>query len=256
MTDDSQTSDQLPADDGPAEAPACSSVAAEAAARSEAAATTEAILFASDSPMSAAKIAAAAELPVRAVKRAIGDLNDRYTSAGASFRIEAIAGGFQMLTLPAYHDVLKRLGRAKSESKLSQAAMETLAMVAYRQPIIRADVEAVRGVACGELLRGLLDKGLVKIVGRADVIGRPMLYGTTRRFLEVFGLASLDDLPRIEELRSGAPQAEASNDAAPTAEASQPAEKAAPPDQTNDAVPPPAVEQQDDHPVAGSDAHS
>jgi len=172
--------------------------------RAEAAATVEAILFASDSPLPPARISAAAELSVRAVRQAIADLNDRYGSAGAAFRIEAIAGGYQMLTLAAYHDVLSRLLRARSQSKLSQAALETLAIVAYRQPIMRADVEAIRGVACGEMLRSLMEKGLVKIIGRADVLGRPMLYGTTKRFLEVFGLAGLDDLPRVEELRSGA----------------------------------------------------
>ena len=85
--------------------------------------------------------------------------------------------------------------------RLSQAALETLAIVAYRQPILRADVEAIRGVASGEVLRGLMDKQLVKIVGRAEVIGRPMLYGTTRRFLEIFGLKRIEDLPRVEELR-------------------------------------------------------
>jgi len=176
-----------------------------AAGEAEALATVEAILFASDSPLTAARIAAAAELPPRVVNRAVKALNERYEQAGSAFAIEQIAGGFQMLTRPEYNDVLSRLLRAKSDSRLSQAAMEALAIVAYRQPIMRADIEAIRGVACGEVLRGLLDKGLVKIVGRAQVLGRPMLYGTTRRFLAAFGLASLDDLPRVEELRTGAP---------------------------------------------------
>jgi len=168
----------------------------------EIAATVEAILFATDSPLSPAKIAQVAELPgQRAVKDAIAALNERYDRVGCAFRIEAIAGGYQFLTLPQYHDVLSRLLRAKSDSRLSQAAMETLAVVAYRQPILRADIEAIRGVACGEVLRGLLEKGLIKIVGRAEVLGRPMLYGTTRRFLETFGLENLDGLPRVEELR-------------------------------------------------------
>ena len=108
-----------------------------------------------------------------------------------------------MLTLPQYREVLGRLHKARSESKLSQAALESLAIVAYRQPILRADVEAIRGVASGEVLRTLMEKQLVKIVGRAEVIGRPMLYGTTRRFLDVFGLGSIEDLPRVEELRGG-----------------------------------------------------
>ncbi len=180
-------------------------MSAESAERAEAAATVEAILFTAEAPLTAARISTVAELPPRIVKSAVAALNERYERAGAAFRIEAIAGGYQMLTLPEYHDVLSRLLRVRSESRLSQAAMETLAIVAYRQPILRADVEAIRGVACGEVLRGLLEKNLVKIVGRAQVLGRPMLYGTTRRFLQAFGLEKLDDLPRVEELRSGAP---------------------------------------------------
>ena len=187
-------------DNGPAE-----SKSPEAAAAEEAAATVEAILFTSDSPVPAAKIAQIGDLPgQRVVKKSIAALNARYEAVGSAFRIEEIAGGFQMLTCPEYHDVLSRLLKARKDARLSQAAMETLAIVAYRQPILRADIEAIRGVACGEVLRGLMEKQLVKIVGRADVIGRPMLYGSTRRFLEAFGLASLKDLPNVEELRTGA----------------------------------------------------
>jgi segregation and condensation protein B len=189
--------DALDAEDGPDDA-------LDDAARAEIAATVEAILFATDNPLSEAKIAQVAELPGRrAVKEAIRTLNQRYEQMGCAFTIERIAGGFQMLTREQYHDVLARLLRVKSESKLSQAAMETLAVVAYRQPIMRADVESIRGVACGDMIRKLMEKNLVKIVGRAEVLGRPMLYGTTQRFLEVFGLNSLDDLPNVEELRGG-----------------------------------------------------
>ena len=162
----------------------------------------EALLFSSDSPLSAGRLAQAAGVKGQAgVSRAVETLNSRYQADGAAFTIEAIAGGYQMMTRPEYNDVLRRLRRAKADSRLSQAALETLAIVAYRQPILRADVEAIRGVACGDVIRGLMDKQLLKIVGRAEVIGRPMLYGTTRRFLEVFGLKDLDDLPRVEELR-------------------------------------------------------
>ena len=91
--------------------------------------------------------------------------------------------------------------KVKTDSKLSQAALETLAIVSYKQPIIRADVEAIRGVASGEIIRSLMYKGLVKILGRAEVIGRPLLYGTTKKFLEVFGLNSLKDLPNADELK-------------------------------------------------------
>jgi len=174
----------------------------------ETAATVEAILFSTDAPISAAKIVQVAELSSRRdVSQAIETLNARYEKSGAAFRIETIAGGYRLQTLETYHEVLSRLFKAKSESKLSQPAMETLSIVAYRQPVLRADIEAIRGVACGEVLRGLLEKQLIKIVGRAEVIGRPMLYGTTRRFLEVFGLGGLNDLPQAEELRQAAKNA-------------------------------------------------
>lgn len=181
----------------------------EADVDDETAATVEAILFATDSPLNAGRIAQVAELPRRAMaKRAVEQLNARYAEMGCAFRIEQIAGGYQMLTLAEYNDVLSNLLRARKESRLSQAALETLAIIAYRQPILRADVEAIRGVACGEVLRGLMERGLIKIVGRAEVLGRPMLYGTTRRFLEVFGLASLKDLPNAKELRQPSAPAE------------------------------------------------
>ncbi|MCP4378337.1 MAG: SMC-Scp complex subunit ScpB, partial [bacterium] len=114
----------------------------------EMAATVEAILFSTDAPITAAKILQVAELPTkRAVTAAIENLNARYEASGASFRIENIAGGYRFQTLEAYHDVLSRLFKAKSESKLSQPAMETLSIVAYRQPVLRADIESIRGVA-------------------------------------------------------------------------------------------------------------
>ena len=175
----------------------------------ETAATVEAILFSTDTPITAAKIIQVAELDSkRQVTDAVDLLNARYEESGSAFRIETIAGGYRLQTLEAYHQVLSRLFKAKSESKLSQPAMETLSIVAYRQPVLRADIEAIRGVACGEVLRGLMEKLLIKIVGRAEVIGRPMLYGTTRRFLEVFGLAGLNDLPRADELRQAPKKAQ------------------------------------------------
>jgi len=183
---------------------ATDAASSETAARLEIAATVEAILFSTDTPISPAKLAMVGELPGRGpVKEAIAQLNERYDAMGSAFRIESIAGGYQMLTRPEYHDVVRRLFKNRSDSKLSHAAMETLAIIAYRQPILRADVEAIRGVASGEMIRNLLDKNLVKITGRAEVLGRPMLYGTTRRFLEIFGLNSIEDLPNVEALRGG-----------------------------------------------------
>ncbi|MEM9418236.1 MAG: SMC-Scp complex subunit ScpB [Planctomycetota bacterium] len=167
----------------------------------------EAALLTSERAMTSGKIAEALELNfpggTKPVNDAIARLNGEYEETGRAFRIEQVAGGWQVMTLPEYADVLAALHKTKAQSKLSPAAMETLAIVAYKQPVLRVDLEAIRGVACGETLRSLMERHLVKIVGRAEEIGRPMLYGTTKQFLEVFGLASLKDLPKIEELRQG-----------------------------------------------------
>jgi segregation and condensation protein B len=163
----------------------------------------EAILFASDEPLSADRLVNIAEFNggVKQVKKCIETLNEQYQQSGRAFRIEEIAGGFQMMTLPEYNNWLKNLLRQRADNKLSPAALETLAIIAYKQPIIRADIESIRGVACGEMVRSLMYKGLVKIVGKAEVLGRPLLYGTTKKFLEVFGLNDLKDLPKAEELK-------------------------------------------------------
>jgi segregation and condensation protein B len=162
----------------------------------------EAVLFASDEPVTTARLAEVIGTgSVRQLRQYIDTLNTRYRANNHAFRIEQIAGGYQMLTLPVYDSWLKKLVRIRSDSKLTQAALETLAIIAYKQPVIRADIEAIRGVACGEMIRSLMFKGLVKITGRADVLGRPLLYGTTKKFLETFGLNSQKDLPKVEELR-------------------------------------------------------
>jgi len=161
----------------------------------------EAVLFASDEPLTVVRLASITESTTKQVREHIENLNKKYQDNNHAFRIEQIAGGFQMLTLSSYNHWLKKLLRARSETKLSPAAMETLAIIAYKQPVIRADIEAIRGVAVGEVIRSLSYKGLVKIVGRAEILGRPMLYGTTKKFLEVFGLNTLKDLPKIEELK-------------------------------------------------------
>ena len=161
----------------------------------------EAVLFASDESLSDARLAKIVETSVKQVRQCVKNLNEKYQANNNAFRIEQIAGGYQMLTLSTYNYWLKQLLRARSDSKLSPAALETLAIIAYKQPVIRADIEAIRGVAAGEVIRTLCYKGLVKIVGRAEILGRPMLYGTTKKFLEIFGLNTLKDLPEIEELK-------------------------------------------------------
>ncbi len=161
----------------------------------------EALLFASDAPLSAARLAEMVGSGTAGeVKKHIDTLNARYHDAGMSFQIEKIAGGYRMMTLPAYRPWLKKLIKHRSNMRLTDAALETLAIVAYKQPVIRADIEAIRGVACGEVLNRLREIGLIRIAGRAEVVGRPILYGTTRKFLDVFGMAGLDELPPMEAL--------------------------------------------------------
>lgn len=161
----------------------------------------EAVLMSVERPITLGKIAEACGLEAtKPIKDALAALNDFYKEHDRSFTIEQVAGGYQMLTLPRYKDTVAALHRTKIDNKLSPAALETLAIIAYKQPILRADIETIRGVSAGEVIRTLMDRHLVKIVGRAEELGRPMLYGTTKTFLEVFGLATLKDLPQAEEL--------------------------------------------------------
>lgn len=163
----------------------------------------ESILFASDEPLSPKRLVDIAEAgSVKDVNKCVRSLNKTYRESGRAFRIEKISGGYQLMTLSIFNPWLSKLITVRSDNKLSPAALETLAIVAYKQPIIRADIEAIRGVASGEVLRNLMYKGLVKIVGRAEILGRPMLYGTTKKFLDTFGLNNLKDLPKIEELKA------------------------------------------------------
>jgi segregation and condensation protein B len=162
----------------------------------------EAVLFVADAPLPIPRIVSILGVgSARDVRNHIETLNKRYASEGAAFRIEKIAGGYQMLSLPQYNTWLRRLRQSRQDSRFSAAALETLAVVAYKQPVTRADIEAIRGVAAGEMLNRLRELNLVKIVGRAEDVGRPMLYGTTKRFLEVFGLSGLDELPQVEQLQ-------------------------------------------------------
>jgi segregation and condensation protein B len=163
----------------------------------------EAVLFASDEPISVARLVEIAEAgSVKTIRQAVKDLNKKYRDGKFTFRIEELAGGYQMMTLSCFNPWLSKLIKVRSDNKLTPAQLETLAIIAYKQPIIRADVEAIRGVATGEIIRNLMYKGLVKIVGRAEILGRPMQYGTSKKFLDIFGLADLKDLPKVEELKN------------------------------------------------------
>jgi segregation and condensation protein B len=173
-----------------------------ALARDSRLAAVEAALFAADEPLSVRRLAVAAGLAdAGEARRLVRKLQSLYDQDGTAFQVEEIAGGFQLLSRPEYHSWLVRLHRTGDALHLSSAARETLAIVAYRQPIMRADVEAIRGVQCGEILRLLMEKGLVRIAGRHASLGRPVLYGTTKKFLQVFGLRSLHDLPQVQQLR-------------------------------------------------------
>ncbi len=131
---------------------------------------------------------------------AVESLNRVYDDTGRAFRIELLAGGLRLMTRSDVSATLAAFHGSRATTKLSRAGVETLAVIAYRQPITRAQLEAIRGVSCGEVLRTLIERRLVTVKGRAEELGRPMLYGTTKEFLEVFGLSSLRDLPSPEDL--------------------------------------------------------
>lgn len=175
---------------------------ADACGRERALALLEAVLLIADEPLPIRKLVQVTGLPDAAtVRRLLEKLQQLYDADGSAFELEELAGGYQLLTRPEYHRWLTSIRRSQQDLRLTTASRETLAIVAYRQPIMRADIEAIRGVHCGETLRLLMEKGLIKIVGRHDSLGRPVLYGTTKRFLQVFGLNSLKDLPNAEGLR-------------------------------------------------------
>ena len=161
----------------------------------------EALLFASDAPLSAGEIARIdEELDEEKVEQLIVDLRAEYERDGRAFDIYEIAGGYQLLTRPEYAHALERFDTVPGSSRLSAPALETLAIIAYRQPVGRAEVEQIRGVGAGGVLKTLQERRLIEVTGRGEGLGRPLLYGTTRYFLEHFGFRSLDDLPRPDEL--------------------------------------------------------
>lgn len=161
----------------------------------------EAVLFASDAPLRADEIARADEgLDEDRVEAAVQHLRQLYEQTGRAFEVVEVAGGYQLLTRPEFAPYLDRFDTIPRPTRLSGPALESLAIIAYRQPIGRLEVEYVRGVSSSGVIRTLQDRGLVEVVGRGEGIGRPLLYGTTSRFLEHFGFESLASLPRPDEL--------------------------------------------------------
>jgi len=162
----------------------------------------EALLFVSDAPVKARALADVIgdEVSVSDVRQAVKELNQHYEETRASFSVEELAGGFQMLTRAEFDGFVRQFQKTRAKARLSRAGLETLAIIAYKQPLTRPQIEDVRGVDAGGVLNTLLERGLVKIVGRAEGPGRPLLYGTTPQFMEHFGLRSLGQLPRIDDV--------------------------------------------------------
>lgn len=160
-----------------------------------------ALIYASPEPLSERRLAALLDHPaIERVRQALDALQAKLAATGLPLELRSIAGGWQILTAPRMNETVLRLFKSRKHERISPAALETLAVVAYRQPVTKAEIEAIRGVQVGPVLRALVDRGLARIAGRADVPGHPLQYGTTRAFLDRFGLASLEDLPRDSEL--------------------------------------------------------
>lgn len=171
-------------------------------ARSPKLARLEAVLLVADSPLSIRRLVQLATLAdVAEATQLVTALNAAYDQDGTPFRAERVASGYRLLTRPQFAFWLGKIHHRQAELKLSASALETLAIVAYRQPATRAEIESVRRVQCAEMLKQLMDRSLVRICGEDSSLGRPFLYGTTRQFLETFGLRDLNDLPNADSLR-------------------------------------------------------
>lgn len=174
---------------------------ADPLARDDRLAMLEAVLMLADEPIPLRRLVSALRLKdSREVLQCLERLKELYDLDGTAFQVRELAGGYQLQTRTVFHPWLARIKRGITDLKLSAAARETLTIIAYRQPITRADLEGVRGVQSGEVLRQLMEKGLVRIAGRDESLGRPVLYGTTKKFLQNYGLNSLKDLPMSDAM--------------------------------------------------------
>jgi segregation and condensation protein B len=168
----------------------------------------EAMIFAADGPLQDERMAQALDLPVAEIRSAIAALEADYAAQPRGFFLQQVAGGYQLRTHPEYAEALRKLGRSRP-FRFSRPALETLAIIAYRQPVTRAEIEYLRGVDSGSVLKTLLEKHLVRILGKKDVAGKPLIYGTSQDFLELFGLADLSSLPTLSEFSELAPDEDA-----------------------------------------------
>lgn len=163
----------------------------------------EAVLFLAREPLSTRKLAKLVKLADGTEARTLlKQLASNYDRRQSAMQVVEVAGGFQLLTRPHLADWIRRLHGQEDDLRLSPPALETLSVVAYRQPVVRAEIEAIRGVQCGEILRVLMERDLLRIVGRREELGRPFLYGTTKKFLQVFGLRRLEQLPPIDQIHN------------------------------------------------------
>ncbi len=168
----------------------------------------ESLIFSSDEPLLPSEIIKAVkgidgeeiQISNDDIEKCVAELNLKYDEANSSFKITPVAGGFLFATLPEYSKYLGYLSSEKSKRRLSSAALETLAIIAYKQPITKPELETIRGVNSDYIINTLLEKGLISISGRAETIGRPLLYSTTPEFLKYFGLNRLSDLPKPREI--------------------------------------------------------
>jgi segregation and condensation protein B len=165
-------------------------------------ARVEAALLVTDAALSVRRLMQLATLAdISEARTLVEQLNAAYDKSGTAFRIERVASGYRMLTRPQFALWLGKVHHRQAEQKLSPIALETLAIVAYRQPATRAEIESIRRVQCADMLKQLMDRGLVRICGEDNSLGRPFLYATTRQFLELYGLRDVDDLPNADTLR-------------------------------------------------------
>ncbi|NLC53238.1 MAG: SMC-Scp complex subunit ScpB [Firmicutes bacterium] len=166
---------------------------------SKAKAVLEAIIFASSEPVTLKEMSMTLQLNYETVEQILAELSKEYHDQQRGVQIKEVAGGFQFVTKPEYADYLEKLKKVPRQSPLSQAALETLAIIAYKQPITRAEIETDRGVRVDSSLTTLLERGLIEEKGRKDGPGRPIIYGTTKDFLKYFGLKNLDELPIVDD---------------------------------------------------------
>lgn len=161
----------------------------------------ESLLFTSEAPLTVSRIREIIpELKPKEIEEAVTNLNEQYQKGGRTFEIKEIAGGYQLFTLPEYADYIDKLFQTRQKSRLTQKALETVAIIAYKQPLTKHEIEEIRGVNVDGVMKTLLSRNLVTISGRAKAPGSPFLYVTTKRFLDYFGLTGLGDLPKLKEI--------------------------------------------------------